>query len=178
MGPQPLCYVYIQAQTCYCTILRDARHVVQLSVWYLVWTGSDSSASLSCWDYKILSFFVVSSFPTPFLLPLRCRELLNSRGMHIFRVLPVLSLLLGASAIICPHPSVVCNAPGGQYCAAVCPSQSLGKPKRNWVDSNSCKDMGPGWVACGIPGGGPRAWECVNAARDLESCEHFSHALR
>lgn len=37
--------------------------------------------------------------------------------------------------------------------------------------------MGPGWAACGVFGGGPRAWECVNTARDLESCKSLTTAL-
>lgn len=60
------------------------------------------------------------------------------RGMRPFRVLAVLSLLLGARAV--------------------------------GVGRDPCKDIGPGWVACGVLGGGPRAWECVYAARDIESC--------
>ncbi|KAI9453933.1 hypothetical protein F5148DRAFT_985380 [Russula earlei] len=50
----------------------------------------------------------------------------------------------------CPPPNVVCND--------------------NWLGSGSCAETGPGWTACGVFGGGRRAWECVNTARDLESC--------
>jgi hypothetical protein len=71
---------------------------------------------------------------------------------------------------VCSPPSVVCNG----VCQAIgaCPSsQPPSKKKRSWVGSGSCSDMGPGWAACGVFGGGPRAWECVDTARDLESCK-------
>ena len=42
---------------------------------------------------------------------------------------------------------------------------------KRWVGSGACAEKGPGWAACGVFGGGARAWECVNIARDLESCE-------
>jgi hypothetical protein len=32
--------------------------------------------------------------------------------------------------------------------------------------------MGPEWAACGVFGGGARAWECINTAHDLESCKY------
>jgi hypothetical protein len=32
--------------------------------------------------------------------------------------------------------------------------------------------MGPEWAACGVFGGAARSWECINTARDLESCEY------
>jgi hypothetical protein len=70
----------------------------------------------------------------------------------------------------CKAPSVVCNGKCGP--PGACPSgHATASKKRNWVGSGTCTEMGPGWLACGIPGGGPRAWECVNAARDLESCK-------
>ncbi|KAF8260046.1 hypothetical protein EI94DRAFT_1706601 [Lactarius quietus] len=68
---------------------------------------------------------------------------------------------------VCAAPNVVCNgncvAPGG------CPS-AVSQPLRRWVGSGSCTEMGHGWAACGVFGGGARAWECVNTAHDLESC--------
>ena len=81
----------------------------------------------------------------------------------------------------CSAPSVICN---GQCTAAgACPSSGPGSGgqapsgrKRRWVGSGSCTDIGPGWLACGILGGGPRAWECVNGARDLESCKCLSRS--
>ena len=45
--------------------------------------------------------------------------------------------------------------------------------RRRWLSSSSCAEKGHGWSACGVYGGGPRAWECVNSERDLESCESF-----
>ncbi|KAF8476343.1 hypothetical protein DFH94DRAFT_109195 [Russula ochroleuca] len=69
---------------------------------------------------------------------------------------------------VCNPPSVVCN---GVCKAGACPSsQPPSKKKRSWVGSGSCSDMGPGWAACGVFGGSPRAWECVDTAHDLESC--------
>ncbi|KAH9961978.1 hypothetical protein BC827DRAFT_250164 [Russula dissimulans] len=47
------------------------------------------------------------------------------------------------------------------------------RKKKRWVGSGSCMEMGPGWAACDVFGGGRRAWECVNTARDLESCGGF-----
>ncbi|KAH9170202.1 hypothetical protein EDB89DRAFT_1853721 [Lactarius sanguifluus] len=52
---------------------------------------------------------------------------------------------------VCNAPKVVCNG-------------------KRWVGSGSCTEMGHGWAACGVFGGGARAWECVDTARDLESC--------
>ena len=71
----------------------------------------------------------------------------------------------------CNAPSVICN--GQCVPAGACPSSQALQPlkKRNRDGSGSCENMGPGWVACGVLGGGPHAWECVNAARDLESCK-------
>ena len=70
----------------------------------------------------------------------------------------------------CSVPLVNCN--GQCVVAGSCPSsQPLRKKRRSWVGSGSCTDMGPGWVACGVLDGGPRAWECINGARDLESCK-------
>ncbi|KAN0135198.1 hypothetical protein V8E53_007089 [Lactarius tabidus] len=69
----------------------------------------------------------------------------------------------------CTTPNIVCN---GQCVApGACPSsQATLTNKRRWVGSGSCTEMGHGWAACGVFGGGARAWECVNTARDLESC--------
>ncbi|KAI9439303.1 hypothetical protein H4582DRAFT_1852063 [Lactarius indigo] len=52
---------------------------------------------------------------------------------------------------VCSAPNVVCNG-------------------KRWVGSGSCSQMGHGWSACGVFGGGARAWECVDTAHDLESC--------
>ncbi|KAH8987195.1 hypothetical protein EDB92DRAFT_1818040 [Lactarius akahatsu] len=43
-------------------------------------------------------------------------------------------------------------------------------PKDAGSAPGSCKEMGRGWDACGVFGGGARAWECVDTAHDLESC--------
>ncbi|KAI9439302.1 hypothetical protein H4582DRAFT_1852061 [Lactarius indigo] len=67
----------------------------------------------------------------------------------------------------CSAPNVVCN--GKCVAPGVCPS-SYPLPKRRWVGSGSCTEMGHGWAACGVFGGGARAWECVDTAHDLESC--------
>jgi len=68
---------------------------------------------------------------------------------------------------VCAAPNVVCNsncvAPGA------CPSSQI-TLKRRWLGSRSCTEIGSGWAACGVFGGGARAWECVHTARDLESC--------
>jgi len=68
----------------------------------------------------------------------------------------------------CSAPSVICN--GKCVAAGLCPSGQVVSKKRSWAGSGSCTDIGPGWAACGVLGGGSRAWECVNTARDLESC--------
>jgi hypothetical protein len=75
---------------------------------------------------------------------------------------------------VCTVPSVVCN--GNVVCqqSGLCPSAGASTlvNKRRWVGSasGSCSERGPAWAACGVYGAGPRAWECVNTARDLESC--------
>ena len=77
---------------------------------------------------------------------------------------------------VCSAPLVNCN--GQCVAAGACASNSCQAPskKRSWVGSGLCADMGPGWVACGVLGRGHRrSWECVNAARDLESCKCPSH---
>jgi hypothetical protein len=78
---------------------------------------------------------------------------------------------------VCNAPQVICN--GICQAAGACPSSQpvsdKKKKKRSWVGSGSCTDMGPGWAACGVFGGGPRAWECVDTARDLESCSCLYH---
>ncbi|KAH9012733.1 hypothetical protein EDB84DRAFT_1642472 [Lactarius hengduanensis] len=58
---------------------------------------------------------------------------------------------------VCSEPNVVCN---GECVAS----------GARWVGSGSCTEMGHGWAACGVFGGGARAWECVDTAHDLESC--------
>jgi len=72
---------------------------------------------------------------------------------------------------MCHPPSVVCN--GRCVAPGACPTQKPRDNKKRWVGSGSCADKGPGWAACGVLGGGARAWECVNIARDLESCEYL-----
>ncbi|KAJ7723484.1 hypothetical protein DFH07DRAFT_277752 [Mycena maculata] len=57
-------------------------------------------------------------------------------------------------------------------CQRSCPSSGTLVTKRDaeyWGHrvQKSCK---VGWSACGISGGGPRDWECVDTRRDLESC--------
>ncbi|KAI0029562.1 hypothetical protein K488DRAFT_88599 [Vararia minispora EC-137] len=70
---------------------------------------------------------------------------------------------------ICPPPFVVCNG----ICTKekVCPS---GKPhlkrEKRWVGSGECNARGGGHMACGVFGGAARAWECIDTAKDLESC--------
>ncbi|KAH9015103.1 hypothetical protein EDB84DRAFT_1277418 [Lactarius hengduanensis] len=68
---------------------------------------------------------------------------------------------------ICSVPNVICN--GKCVAPGACPTSNA-LPKRRWVGSGSCKEMGRGWDACGVFGGGARAWECVDTAHDLESC--------
>ena len=68
----------------------------------------------------------------------------------------------------CSAPNVVCN--GNCVSPGACPSTQVAF-KRHWVSSVSCTEKGLGWVACGVFGGSNRAWECINTARDLESCE-------
>ncbi|KAH9974977.1 hypothetical protein BGW80DRAFT_1170013, partial [Lactifluus volemus] len=58
------------------------------------------------------------------------------------------------TSCVCPAPSVLCN---GQW-------------KKRWLGSGICSEMGPEWAACGVFGGSARSWECINTARDLESC--------
>ena len=76
------------------------------------------------------------------------------------------------TACVCNAPNAVCNGQCGS--PGACPSSispAVADRRRRWLGSGSCKEMGPGWAACGVFGGGARAWECVNTARDLESCE-------
>jgi hypothetical protein len=68
----------------------------------------------------------------------------------------------------CAPPNMVCN--GQCVPTNSCPS-SQATPQKRWIGSGSCTEKGHGWAACGVFGGGARAWECVNTARDLESCE-------
>ncbi|KAJ7031740.1 hypothetical protein C8F04DRAFT_1360988 [Mycena alexandri] len=73
---------------------------------------------------------------------------------------------------LCGH---TCQAPwkdcNGQ-CKMTCQTGTLSQYKRDddyWGKrtQRSCRD---GWTACGVPGGGPRDWECVDTHNDLESC--------
>jgi len=70
------------------------------------------------------------------------------------------------TSCVCTAPSVVCN--GQCVAAGLCPSNIPISKKRSLV--GYCTQMGPGWAACGVLGGGPRAWECINIVNDLESC--------
>ncbi|KAH9975013.1 hypothetical protein BGW80DRAFT_126310 [Lactifluus volemus] len=67
----------------------------------------------------------------------------------------------------CKGDSVICN--GQCVDAGSCPS-SLSVKKKRWVGSGICAEMGPEWAACGVFGGTAHSWECINTARDLESC--------
>ena len=70
----------------------------------------------------------------------------------------------------CNAPSVICN--GKCVASGLCPSgQAVINLKRSRVGIDSCTQMGPAWATCGVLGGGPRAWECINIASDLESCK-------
>jgi hypothetical protein len=55
-------------------------------------------------------------------------------------------------------------------CPSTAPEEDL--KKKRWLGSGICAEMGPEWAACGVFGGAARAWECINTARDLESCEY------
>lgn len=74
-------------------------------------------------------------------------------------------------ACVCNPPNVACN--GQCQESSACPS-SIALRKRRRVGT-SCSEKGPGWAACGVYGGSSRAWECVNTARDLESCTCLSN---
>ncbi|KAH9980421.1 hypothetical protein BJV74DRAFT_109935 [Russula compacta] len=69
---------------------------------------------------------------------------------------------------VCPSPSVICN--GQCVAAGACPSSKAQSRQKRWVGSGLCAEKGPEWAACGVFGGGARAWECVDIAHDLESC--------
>jgi hypothetical protein len=73
----------------------------------------------------------------------------------------------------CQSPSVICN--GRCVPQGACPSQKPYNGRKRWVGSGACAEMGAGWTACGVYGGGVRAWECIDTARDLESCECIVH---
>src|ERR1700730_619350 len=59
----------------------------------------------------------------------------------------------------CRPPSIVCNGKCVDS-GRPCPTASAVRKKKNrsWVGSGSCSEMGPGWAACGVFGGGARAW--------------------
>lgn len=80
-----------------------------------------------------------------------------------------------ATTCECQKPSVVCN--GRCVPQGACPSHKPSHDKRRWAGSGTCAEMGAGWIACGVYGGGARAWECINTAHDLESCECLSVGL-
>jgi len=68
----------------------------------------------------------------------------------------------------CEQPNQICN--GQCQPKGACPSQAPQSDRRRWAGSGSCIEMGRGWAACGVYGGGPRSWECIYTERDLESC--------
>ncbi|KAH9974991.1 hypothetical protein BGW80DRAFT_1487994 [Lactifluus volemus] len=70
---------------------------------------------------------------------------------------------------ICEAPSVVCNGKCVEAGPCSTSAPKISKEKR-WLGSGTCAEMGPEWAACGVFGGGARSWECINTARDLESC--------
>ena len=77
-----------------------SRHIRHLAhVWTPVLTGSiEFHPTLNCWDYKMASTcFFGPIFPNPFQFSL-CASNSSTCDMYIIRVLPVLSLLLGARA--------------------------------------------------------------------------------
>ncbi|KAI9439301.1 hypothetical protein H4582DRAFT_2076004 [Lactarius indigo] len=74
---------------------------------------------------------------------------------------PIITALL-TNLIISNAPNSHCNYPDHGHT-----QRGL---QRRWVGSGSCSQMGHGWAACGVFGGGARAWECVDTAHDLESC--------
>ncbi|KAJ7162785.1 hypothetical protein C8R43DRAFT_919677 [Mycena crocata] len=69
----------------------------------------------------------------------------------------------------CDEGYVDCNG----KCKKTCPTGTISNPGRRDADywgkrvQKSCQT---GWTACGISGGGPRDWECVDTHNDLESC--------
>ena len=79
-------------------------------------------------------------------------------------------------ACVCAPPSVLCNGVCKE--SGPCPSANAAPDKKKrWFGSGSCAEKGMGWAACGVYGGSPSAWECVNTARDLESCTCLSNSL-
>ncbi|KAI0314757.1 hypothetical protein OF83DRAFT_1063257, partial [Amylostereum chailletii] len=54
------------------------------------------------------------------------------------------------TACVCEPPNTVCNG--------------------RWTGSGMCNVLGEGHMACGVFGGGARAWECVDTYNNLESC--------
>lgn len=60
---------------------------------------------------------------------------------------------------------------------SACPS-GISVSKRalkRYEGSGSCSVMGDEWIACGVSGRSGRAFECVDTANDLESCEYYHH---
>ncbi|KIK63331.1 hypothetical protein GYMLUDRAFT_241830 [Collybiopsis luxurians FD-317 M1] len=68
----------------------------------------------------------------------------------------------------CPSSKSVCN---GQ-CRSSCPSGRSLPEKRDLVywGKQTQRTCQSGWKACGVPGGGPRDWECIDVKDDLWSC--------
>ncbi|KAJ3785760.1 hypothetical protein GGU11DRAFT_703197 [Lentinula aff. detonsa] len=74
----------------------------------------------------------------------------------------------GQSTCTCASPKSVCNG----KCSSTCPSARSLPEKRNHLHwgQQTQRVCRPGWVACGIAGGGLRQWECIDIKSDLESC--------
>jgi hypothetical protein len=81
------------------------------------------------------------------------------------------SPLNNPTTCVCEAPLFNCN--GQCIAAASCPSIVVPDKKKRWVGSGVCAEMGPEWAACGVFGGGARAWECIDTANNLESCKYL-----
>ncbi|KAF9030086.1 hypothetical protein BDZ89DRAFT_1132563 [Hymenopellis radicata] len=75
-----------------------------------------------------------------------------------------------------PRGSQYCGCPGnknkcGDKCQRQpCPSGLPQKRDLAYWGKKTQQTCRPGWTACGVFGGGPRDWECVDTRNDLESC--------
>jgi hypothetical protein len=78
---------------------------------------------------------------------------------------------------VCEPPFVLCNGVCQESgpCAS---ARANPDKKKRWVGSGACAEKGAEWAACGVYGGRPHAYECVNTARDLESCTYLSNPPR
>ncbi|KAJ6576082.1 hypothetical protein DFH09DRAFT_372063 [Mycena vulgaris] len=69
----------------------------------------------------------------------------------------------------CDKGYVDCNG----KCKTTCSTGSISNPSKRdnaYWGHRVQKSCQAGWTACGVLGGGPRDWECLNIANDLESC--------